>query len=392
VSGATIVSVADGSDTPPDGALASEPLGPPLVFLVGDDLDEIADVAADLESWGHDPIVQFDVSAIGKAITRVRPDVVVVIGTDVPREIVAIAEAIGTVVLAYRPSDGGVGLRTVDGVVQVGGAMALRRAIETVRDAAGLGDDARSTHHPLGDHGPPTALLVPGDDATGVVGQSGVKAGSHGLRVPSPSDALGVSRVRGIDPDDADDPEADLEAEAGTGRSRGGSSTGGARWVRLLIAIGALVMIASLIFAPPSEPPDGDSEDTANVAIQDEQEADTNEAEMVEVPTTAPEAPRAVTPSGVVAGVGPVVAGSGISGVVVGVTGIPIQGAKVRATGPSGVIDMEVDEIGRWRIADVLPGRYAIEARTDDLSGAAVEVLVGERMAINGVRVVVGPR
>ena len=151
-------------------------------------------------------------------------------------------------------------------------------------------------------------------------------------------------------------------------------------------------MIASLIFAPPSEPPDGDPEDTANVAVQDEQEAETNEAEMVEVPTMAPEAPRAVTPSGVVAGVGPVVAGSGISGVVVGITDIPMPGAKVRATGPSGVIDMEVDEIGRWRIADVLPGRYAIEARTDDLSGAAVEVLVGERMAINGVRVVVGPR
>ena len=391
VSGATIVSVADGSDTPPDGAPASEPLGPPLVFLVGDDLDEIADVAADLESWGHDPIVQFDVSAIGNAITRVRPDVVVVIGTDIPREVVVIADTIGTVVLAYRPFDGGAGLRTVDGVVHVGGAMALRRAIETVRDVAGLGDDARTPGHPPDDHGPLTAGLVPGD-ASGVDGQGGAKAGSDGLRVPSPSDALGVSRDRGIDPYDADDPEAILQTETGRRRPRGGSSTGGARWVRLLIAIGALVMIASLIFAPPSEPPDGDPEDTAKVAVQDEQEADTDEAEMVEVPTMAPDAPRAVTPSGVVAGVGPVVAGSGISGVVVGITGIPMPGAKVRATGPSGVIDMEVDEIGRWRIADVLPGRYAIEARTDDLSGAAVEVLVGERMAINGVRVVVGPR
>jgi hypothetical protein len=113
---------------------------------------------------------------------------------------------------------------------------------------------------------------------------------------------------------------------------------------------------------------------------------------MVEVPTTAPDAPRAVTPLGVVAGAGPVVAGSGISGVVVGVTGIPVPGAKVRASGPSGVIEMEADEIGRWRMADVLPGRYAIEARTGELSGAAVEVLVGERMVINGVRVVVGAR
>ncbi|NDE74733.1 MAG: hypothetical protein EB039_01515, partial [Proteobacteria bacterium] len=78
-----IVSVPNGTDTPPDGGPASEPVSPPLVFLVGDDLDEIADVAADLESWGHDPIVQFDVSAIGNSITRVRPDVVVVIGTDV---------------------------------------------------------------------------------------------------------------------------------------------------------------------------------------------------------------------------------------------------------------------------------------------------------------------
>ncbi|NDF40447.1 MAG: hypothetical protein EB140_16175, partial [Proteobacteria bacterium] len=95
---------------------------------------------------------------------------------------------------------------------------------------------------------------------------------------------------------------------------------------------------------------------------------------------------------GVVAGAGPVVAGSGISGVVVGVTGVPVPGAKVRAAGPSGVIEMEADEIGRWRMADVLPGRYAIEARTADLSGAAVEVLVGERMVINAVRVVVGPR
>lgn len=386
-----MVSVPDGSDTPPDGASASDPLGPPLVFLVGDDLDEIADVAADLESWGHDPIVQFDVLAIGNAITRVRPDVVVVIGTDVPREIVAIADAIGTVVLAYRPSDGAGGVRTVDGVVHVGGAMALRQAIETVRDVAGLGDDARSTDHPLDNHGPLIAGVVPGD-ASGVDGQGGVKAGSDGLRVPSPPDALGVSRDRGIDPDDADDPEADLETEPGTRRPRGGSSTGGARWVRLLIAIGALVMIASLIFAPPSEPPDGDSEETANVAVEDGQEADASEAQMMEIPTTAPEAPRVVTPSGVVAGAGPVVAGSGISGVVVGVTGIPMPGAKVRATGPSGVIEMEADEIGRWRIADVLPGRYAVEARTDGLSGAAVEVLVGERMAINGVRVVVGPR
>ena len=113
VSGAMIVSVPNGTDTPPDGGPASEPVSPPLVFLVGDDLDEIADVAADLESWGHDPIVQFDVSAIGNSITRVRPDVVVVIGTEVPREIVAIAASIGTIVLAYRPSDGGSGLRSV---------------------------------------------------------------------------------------------------------------------------------------------------------------------------------------------------------------------------------------------------------------------------------------
>ena len=391
VSGATIVSVPDGSDTPPDGASASEPMGPPLVFLVGDDLDEIADVAADLESWGHDPIVQFDVSAIGNAITRVRPDVVVVIGTDIPREIVAIAASIGTVVLAYRPSDVGAGVRTVDGVVHVGGTVALRRAIETVRNVAGLGDDGWTTDHALDDHGPLTASVVPGGPS-GAAGQGGVKAGSDGLRVRSAPDALGVSRDRGIDPDDADDPEGDLETEAGTRRSRAGSSTGGARWVRLLIAIGALVMIASLIFAPPSEPPDGDPEDAANVAVEDVEAADTNAAEMVEIPTTAPEAPRVVTPAGVVAGSGPVVAGSGISGVVVGVTGIPMPGAKVRATGPSGVIEMEADEIGRWRIADVLPGRYAFEARTDHLSGAAVEVLVGERMAINGVRVVVGAR
>jgi hypothetical protein len=151
-------------------------------------------------------------------------------------------------------------------------------------------------------------------------------------------------------------------------------------------------MIASLIFAPPSEPPDGDAEDSANVAIEEEAPADPAEAEMVEIPTTAPEAPRVATPPGVVAGAGPVVAGSGISGVVVGVTGIPVPGAKVRAAGPSGVIEMEADEIGRWRMADVLPGRYAIEARTADLSGAAVEVLVWDRMVINGVRVVVGPR
>ena len=390
MSGAMIVSVPNGTDTPPDGGSASEPVSPPLVFLVGDDLDEIADVAADLESWGHDPIVQFDVSAIGNSITRVRPDVVVVIGTEVPREIVAVAASIGTIVLAYRPSDGGSGLRSLDGVVHVGGSEALRRAIETDRNVAGLGDDVGTGGHALDDDGLLTTNLVPGG-ASGADGQGGVKAGSDGLRVRSASDALGVSRDRGIDPDEADDPQGDLETETGTRRSGAGSSTGGARWVRLLIAIGALVMIASLIFAPPSEPPDGDAEDSANVAMEEEA-ADPAEAEMVEVPTTAPDAPRAVTPSGVVAGAGPVVAGSGISGVVVGVTGIPVPGAKVRASGPSGVIEMEADEIGRWRMADVLPGRYAIEARTGELSGAAVEVLVGERMVINGVRVVVGAR
>ena len=391
MSGAMIVSVPNGTDTPPDGGPASEPVSPPLVFLVGDDLDEIADVAADLESWGHDPIVQFDVSAIGNSITRVRPDVVVVIGTEVPREIVAIAASIGTIVLAYRPSDGGSGLRSLDGVVHVSGSETLRRAIETDRNVAGLGDDGGTGGHALDDDELLTTNLVPGG-ASGADGQGGVKAGSDGLRVRSASDALGVSRDRGIDPDEADDPQGDLETETGTRRSGAGSSTGGARWVRLLIAIGALVMIASLIFAPPSEPPDGDAEDPANVAIEEEAPSDPAEAEMVEIPTTAPEAPRVATPPGVVAGAGPVVAGSGISGVVVGVTGIPVPGAKVRAAGPSGVIEMEADEIGRWRMADVLSGRYAIEARTGELSGAAVEVLVGERMVINGVRVVVGPR
>ncbi len=391
MSGPMIVSVPDGTDTPPDGGSGFEPVCPPLVFLVGNDLEEVADVAADLESWGHDPIVQFDVAAIGNAITRVRPDVVVVLGPEVPREIVAIAASIGTVVLAYRPSGGGSGSRTLDGVVHVGGSEALRRAIETDRNVAGLDDDEGTGGHAIYEEGLSTTSLVPGGDS-GASGQARVKAGLDGLRVRSASDALGVTEDRGIDPNEADDPEGDLETEPGKRRSHAGSSTGGARWVRLLIAVGALVMIASLIFAPPSEPPDGDAEDSANVSIEEGEAADDAEVEMVEIPTTAPQAPRVATPSGVLAGAGSVVGGSGISGVVVGVTGISMPGAQVRATGPSGVIEMEADEIGRWRMADVLPGRYAIEARTGDLSGAGVEVLVGERMAINGVRVVVGSR
>ena len=53
-------------------------------------------------------------------------------------------------------------MRSLDGVVHVGGSEALRRAIETDRNVAGLGDDGGTGGHALDDDELLATNLVPG--------------------------------------------------------------------------------------------------------------------------------------------------------------------------------------------------------------------------------------
>jgi hypothetical protein len=166
-------------------------------------------------------------------------------------------------------------------------------------------------------------------------------------------------------------------------RPQGATGVGPAAWVRVLVAAAILVIVASLIFAPPSE--DLDVTDEVGAPAEEVVESEESiDVAALAIPTMAPEAPLAATPASVA-----VTGRSGIGGVVVMRDGgAPVAGARLVVTGPSGTLETESDTDGRWRVANVRGGAYLIVGRAPDMEGAPLQVLVGEGQVINGVRVI----
>lgn len=296
----------------------------PLVMVVGSDLDAVADVAGDLEAWGHDPIVHFDTDGLPTTIARIRPDVIVVVDD----RLIAARALVGQVgtsrVIAYL--DGGVVPVAIPAGLGIASTPeALRRFVE--------GGDDPATDPAISET---TSVAVP-------------------------------------------------IAEASSARSRGAVAAGPAAWVRVLVAAAVLVIVASLIFAPPSE--ELDVTDDAPAQAADVSDAgETIDVASLAIPTVAPEAPMAATPASVAA------AGrSGFGGVVVlSDGGAPVADVRLVVTGPSGTLETQSDADGRWRVANVRGGTYSIVATSPGKGGAPLQVLVGEGQVINGVRVVLG--
>ncbi len=304
--------------------------GDPLVMVIGRDLDAVAEVAGDLEAWGHDPIVHFDVNGAASTVVRVRPDVVVVVGHPAREANALVGKVGGARLIAYHE----------------GGA-----------DAVGVLADVRVATSP-------TALrrLVEGDEA-----------GSADLDAP----------VAGAAPVPLE-PEVDDRPDAGSDVTT--NRAGPAGWVRVLVAAAVLVIVASLLFAPPSEEIEvmDDLPVAEEVAEGDEVEPALDLASLG-IATVAPEAPVSATPGILAAG------RSGFGGVVVFRDGgSPVVDARVVVTGPSGTLETRADGDGRWRVSNVREGMYAIVASSPGYEGAPVQILVGEGQSVNGVRVVLG--
>lgn len=296
----------------------------PLVMVVGSDLDAVADVAGELERWGHDPIVQFDTDGLGSTIARVKPDVIVVVDDRVATATALVGHAGTARIIAYV--DGGVGPAVAPpGVGIASTAVALRQLVEGGEEFA--------------------------------------------------SDQLASDSVP-VDSPVAETPAAMAPVAVGVGP---------AAWVRVLVAAAILVIVASLIFAPPSEDVDV-TDDAPQAAAEVAEAGETIDVAALAIPTVAPEAPIAVTPA-TVADAGR----SGFGGVVVRRDGgAPVADARLVVTGPSGTLETQSDTDGRWRVADIRGGTYSIVATAPGLDGAPLQVLVGEGQVINGVRVVLG--
>ena len=302
-----------------DGAGTSDP----LVMVVGSDLDAVADVASDLESWGHDPIVHFDTEGLSSTIARVRPDVIVVVDDHVDAARVLVGQVGGARLVAYL--DHGAIPSAIPGVGIASTPEALRRLVE----------------------------------GAGVVDAEAVGSGFA---------------------DDVAPPEGPAMP-----RPRSTNEAGPAAWVRVLVASAILVIVASLIFAPPSEEYDV-TDDSPAQAMDVEESEETIDVEALAIPTVAPEAPRAATPMG-----GAAAGRSGFGGVVVlRDGGAPVADARLVVSGPSGTLETQSDADGRWRVAEVRGGTYSIVASSPGMDGAPLQVLVGEGQVINGVRVVLG--
>jgi hypothetical protein len=293
-------------------------------MVVGSDLDAVADVASDLESWGHDPIVHFDTDGLASTITRVRPDVVVVVDDRVSAATTLVGRAGSARIIAYV--NGSVVPAAIPSEVRfASNPVALRHLVEGGDELAA--DD-------------PTAEAVE-------------------------IDVLGVGASTAMPP----------------------VATGGtpAAWVRVLVATAILVVVASLIFAPPSEDVEV-ADDAPPVSADVAGSGETIDIAALAIPTVAPQALIAVTPA-TVAGAGR----SGFGGVVVlSDGGAPVAGARLVVTGPSGTLETETDADGRWRVANARGGSYSIVATAPELEGAPLQLLIGEGQIINGVRVVLG--
>ena len=303
-----------------EGTITSDP----LVMVVGSDLDAVADVAGELEAWGHDPIVHFDTDGFSTTIARVRPDVIVVVDDHLTAAGALIGQVGASRVVAYL-NGGVVPVVAPAGVGIASTPEALRRFVEG-------GDE-------------PTPDLEASES------------------VPGDAPAIG----------------------AGLATPRGTTGVGPAAWVRVLVAAAVLVIVASLIFAPPSEELDV-TDDAPAQAVEVAESGETIDVASLAIPTVAPEAPMAATPANV-AGAGR----SGFGGVVVlRDGGAPVADARLVVTGPSGTLETQSDADGRWRVADVRGGAYSIVATSPGMDGAPLQVLVGEGQVINGVRVVLG--
>lgn len=313
----------------------------PLVLVVGSDLDSVADVAAELEAWGHDPIVQFDVDGVPNIMRRVRPDAVVAIGVSAAGILPIVLAGAGVQIIAYLPEGPSGRSRMPAGVTVVRDLDHLRVAIDGESS-----DDA--------------VVLAPSDLDQSVAVSPAVPATDTDARV---TDA----------------------AVEGVGASTGVPTTRAAGWVRLVITLGALIMIASLLFAPPSE--ENPVTDDAPAADQKEDQPEpVVDVAALGIPTMAPPAVGAAVPKSAQTGK------SGFAGqVVLRDGGAPVPDAKVTISGPSGVLHVDADADGRWRVAEVRGGLYAVEATANDLDGAPVQILIGEGQVINSIRVVVAP-
>ena len=315
----SVVTLQSGPDVV-EGTITSDP----LVMVVGSDLDAVADVAGELEAWGHDPIVHFDTDGLATTIARVRPDVIVVVDDRLASSAALVGQVGASRVIAYL-SSGVVPVAIPAGVGVASTPEALRRLVEG-------GDE-------------PTADLLVPDSAPGDV----------------------------------------LTDGASVAKPRGTPGVGPAAWVRVLVAAAVLVIVASLIFAPPSEELDV-TDDAPAQAVDVAESGETIDVASLAIPTVAPEAPMAATPASV-AGAGR----SGFGGVVVlRDGGAPVADARLVVTGPSGTLETQSDADGRWRVADVRGGTYSIVATSPGMDGAPLQVLVGEGQVINGVRVVLG--
>lgn len=307
----------------------------PLVLVVGSDLDAVADVAEDLEGWGHDPIVHFDVDGVASTIRRVRPDVVVVVG----EPLAAVASLMASVGEARL-------------VGYLGGGVSPARIPQGIRVAT-TPDGLRE--------------IVEGPAPAGTT--------------VAPAPAVGRGPGAGAPTDDLPGFETEDAGTAATS-AQAPPPAGPAGWVRVLVAAAILVIVASLAFAPPSEE---DYEVTDDAPAQEEVVEDESslDVEALAIPSVAPQAPIAVTPVS-----GATDARSGFGGVVVRRDGgAPIADARVVVTGPSGRLEAVTDADGRWRVADVRGGMYVVEASAPGANGAPVQVLVGDRQVVNGVRV-----
>lgn len=303
-----------------DGTSTSDP----LVMVVGSDLDAVADVAGELEAWGHDPIVHFDTDGLASTIARIRPDVIVVVDNRIDAASSLIGHVGGARLISYLDA-GGTVPTAIPGVGFASTPEALRRLVEG-------GDDLPLERAGAG---------VLGDDVPLV--------------------------------------------EPAVARSRATSAVGPAAWVRVLVASAILVIVASLIFAPPSEEYDVTDDGPAQ-AMEVEDSEETIDVEALAIPTVAPEALRAATPMG-----GAPAGRSGFGGVVVlRDGGAPVADARLVVSGPSGTLETQSDADGRWRVAEVRGGTYSIVASSPGMDGAPLQVMVGEGQVINGVRVVLG--